>query len=64
MPGLLEIKIQTEKLPSSNADMMLDSTLENEDALKDYQSHPAHQAVANEFVRPFTSQRLCLDFEI
>lgn len=64
VPGLLEIKIQTEKLPSSNADMMLDSTLENEDALKDYQSHPAHQAVANEFVRPFTSQRLCLDFEI
>ena len=64
VPGLLEIKLQTEKLSSSNADMMLDSTLESEDALKGYQSHPAHQAVANEFVRPFTSQRLCLDFKI
>lgn len=64
VPGLLEIKLQTEKLASSNADMMLDSTLESEEALKGYQSHPAHQAVANEFVRPFTSQRLCLDFEI
>ena len=64
VPGLLEIKLQTTKLPSSNADMMLDSTLESEDALKGYQVHPAHIAAANDFVRPFTSERLCLDFEI
>lgn len=64
VPGLLEIKLQTEKLPSSNADMMLDSTLESEDALKGYQTHPDHVAVANGFVRPYTSERLCLDFEI
>ncbi|MBO5106140.1 MAG: Dabb family protein [Clostridia bacterium] len=64
VPGLLEIKLQTEKLPSSNADMMLDSTLENEDALKAYQVHPDHVTVANDFVRPFTSERLCLDFKI
>lgn len=64
VPGLIEIKLQTEKLPSSNADMMLDSTLESEEALKNYQVHPDHVAVANNFVRPFTSERLCLDFEI
>ena len=64
VPGLLEIKLQTEKLPSSNADMMLDSTLESEDALKGYQVHPDHVAAANGFVRPFTSKRLCIDFEI
>ena len=64
VPGLIEIKLQTEKLTSSNADMMLDSTLESEEALKNYQVHPDHVAVANNFVRPFTSERLCLDFEI
>lgn len=63
VPGLLDIKLQIEKLPSSNADMMLDSTLESEDALKGYQVHPDHVAAANTFVRPFTSERLCLDFE-
>ena len=62
--GLFEISLQTEKLPSSNADMMLDSTLESENALKEYQAHPEHVAVANNFVRPFTSERLCLDFEV
>lgn len=64
VPGLLDIKLQIEKLPSSNADMMLDSTLESEDALKGYQVHPDHVAVANGYVRPFTSERLCLDFEV
>lgn len=64
VPGLNEIKLQFNKLPSSNADMMLDSTLESEDALKGYQTHPEHVRVANNFVRPFTKQRLCLDFEI
>ena len=64
VPGLTEIKLQFKKLSSSNADMMLDSTLESEDALKGYQTHPEHVRVANNFVRPFTKQRLCLDFEI
>lgn len=64
VPGLLDIKLQIDKLPSSNADMMLDSTLESEEALKDYQVHPDHVAAANNFVRPFTSERLCLDFEV
>lgn len=64
VPGLTEITLQTEKFSSSNADMMLNSTLENEAALKGYQVHPEHVRVANNFVRPFTSQRLCIDFEI
>ena len=62
--GLIDLKLQIEGLASSNADMMLDSTLENEDALKAYQVNEFHQAAANNFVRPFTTQRLCLDFEV
>ena len=62
IPGLLSIHVQTESLPSSNADVMLDCTFENEEALKSYAIHPAHVAVANTKVRPFTQTRLCLDF--
>ena len=62
--GLTEIKVYTEGLASSNADLMLNSTFESEDALKNYAVHPAHVEVADTLVRPFTAQRSCLDFEI
>lgn len=64
IPGLLDIRVITDGLSSSNADIMLDSTFENEDALKEYAVHPAHVEVANGKVRPFTSTRTCMDYEI
>ena len=65
VPGLMDIHVQaTGKLASSNADIMLDSTLESEEALKGYAVHPAHLAVANGIVRPNTEVRTCLDYEI
>lgn len=64
IPGLLGIRVQNEGLASSNADVMLDSTFENEAALAAYATHPAHVLVADTFVRPFTASRLCLDFEV
>ena len=62
VPGLVDIRVNTEGLASSNADVMLDSTFESEAALKGYAVHPAHVAVADAKVRPFTETRLCLDF--
>lgn len=65
VPGLLDIHVQISGvLSSSNADIMLDSTLESEEALKGYAVHPAHVAVANGVVRPYTEVRTCLDFEV
>ncbi len=65
VPGLLDVKVQIDgRLASSNADVMLDSTLESEEALKGYAQHPEHVAVANGKVRPYTVQRSCLDFEV
>ena len=65
VPGLLDVKVNIDgRLASSNADVMLDSTLESEEALKGYAQHPEHVAVANGKVRPYTVQRSCLDFEI
>ena len=62
--GLIDIKVVTEKLESSNADLMLDSTFVDEQSLKNYAVHPAHVEVADTKVRPFTATRSCLDFEI
>lgn len=65
VPGLIDVKVQIDgRLNSSNADVMLDSTLESEEALKAYAKHPAHVSVADTKVRPYTVQRSCLDFEI
>ena len=63
-PGLLEVKVHTGRLDSSTADVMLDSTFESAEALKNYAVHPEHVAVANGKVRPFVASRSCLDFEV
>ena len=62
IPGLVEIKVQVDRLPSSNAEVMLDSTFESEEALKGYSVHPEHVKVADEKVRPYTKTRSCMDF--
>ena len=64
IPGLLEIRVQTGRLPSSNADLMLDSTFVDAAALAGYSTHPLHVAVADGKVRPYTAQRVCLYFEV
>ncbi len=65
VPGLTDIKVQIDgRLASSNADLMLDCTLESEEALKAYAVHPAHVAISNSRVRPFAAIRSCLDFTI
>lgn len=63
IPGLHSLTVMTEGLASSSADMMLDSTLEDEAALAVYQNHPLHLEAAG-FVRSVVDVRLCLDFEI
>ena len=65
VPGLIDVVVNISgRLASSNCDVMLDSTLENAEALKAYAIHPAHVAVADTKVRPYTVQRTCLDFEV
>lgn len=65
IPGIVEITVSIgNRLESSNSDLMLDSLFESREALKGYAVHPAHVRVADTYVRPYTSQRTCLDFEI
>lgn len=63
IPGLIDIQVNCNGLDSSNADVMLDSSFESVDALKNYAVHPDHVAVADSKVRPYTKSRVCLDFE-
>jgi len=65
VPGLIDIRVQIDgRLETSNADIMLDSTLDSFESLKAYAVHPAHLAVANGVVRPNTELRTCLDYEV
>lgn len=60
--GLVDIVVNIDPLPSSNCDLMLDSSFETEEALKNYAVHPAHVEVADTKVRPFTASRVCMDY--
>lgn len=62
--GLIDLKVHINKLPSSNADMMLESTFTDESALNEYQKNPIHIKIADRFVRPFIDSRLCFDFKV
>ena len=62
--GLEDITVRTEGLPSSNVDVMLDSTFVDAESLKGYATHPKHLAVADGKVRPYTVLRSCMDYEI
>lgn len=64
IPGLIDIVVNTKPLVSSNCDLMLDSSFENEEALKGYAVHPKHVDVANTKVRPYTASRVCMDYEV
>jgi len=62
IPGLIEIRVNGDKLASSSGDAMLDSLFEDEDALKAYSSNPLHVAVADSKVRPFVKIRSSFDY--
>lgn len=64
VPGLTRMNIVINPLASSNAEVMLDSDLESEEALKGYAIHPDHVHVANTYVRPYTEVRMCMDYEV
>lgn len=64
IPGMIDISVRTEYLPTSTVDVMLDTTFESVETLKNYSTHPKHVAVADSKVRPYTAVRSCIDYEI
>ncbi|KIR01257.1 hypothetical protein P261_00071 [Lachnospiraceae bacterium TWA4] len=64
VPGLTSVEVTIDLLDSSTGDLMLDTTMESEEALKGYAIHPEHVKVANTYVRPYTQVRMCVDYLI
>lgn len=64
VPGLVDVKVNINGLPTSTVDVMLDTTFTDADALKAYSTNPLHVAVADGKVRPYTAVRSCLDYEV
>ncbi len=63
VPGLLSVDFVTDPIPSSTHDMALVTTMEKAEDVKVYGSHPEHVKVADTYVRPYTTERACLDYE-
>lgn len=63
IPGLLSVKVHTDGLATSNADVMLETAFDSAESLQGYAVHPAHVAVADGKVRPYTKVRTCFDFD-
>lgn len=64
IPGLINISVSINPLPTSNAELILDSSFESVEALQGYAVHPDHVEVANTKVRPYVGTRACMDYEI
>ena len=62
IPGLLTLEFVACPFGSSTHDMALVSTFEKEEDISVYAKHPAHVAVADTYVRPFVTERACLDY--
>ena len=61
MDGIVSLRVETEPLRGSNADLMLDSVFESMEALDAYQIHPEHAHVSR-FVGSLVENRRCFDF--
>lgn len=63
VPGLLSVDFVADPIPSSTHEVALVTTLEKEEDIKVYASHPEHVRVADTYVRPYTCNRACLDYK-
>lgn len=61
--GIVELRVVTNPLDTSNAEIMLYSAFTDEAALRSYIDHPEHKRVGT-FVRSVTQGRKAIDFEV
>ena len=62
VPGLLTVEFVENPIPSSTHDIALVTTLEKVEDIAVYAKHPDHVYVADTYVRPFVTERACLDY--
>jgi len=61
MDGVVELKVAMDVLPSSNANIVLNSLFEGEEALSAYQNHPEHKRIGS-FIKSVLTNRTCIDY--
>ena len=62
--GLVEIRVYIDPAPTSNAEVLLDSSFDDAAAAAYYNDLPAHVAVKEELIFPNLTNRLCMDYEV
>lgn len=62
VPGLLSADFIENPLPGSNREMALVTTHESEADIAVYAKDPQHNAVADQFVRPYTADRVSVNW--
>ncbi len=63
VPGLLTAEFVGEPLSSGTHDIALVTTLEKASDIAVYAEHPEHVKAADTYVRPYVTDRACLDYE-
>ena len=63
VPGLLTVQFVEEPMSSSTHDVALVTTLEKASDIAAYAVHPEHVRGADDYVRPYVTERACLDYE-
>ncbi|MCL2187449.1 MAG: Dabb family protein [Defluviitaleaceae bacterium] len=61
IPEIVEIRVHINEISSSNMDILLDSTFENEATMAAYKIHPAHVAVSD-YIGTVLCNRVVLDY--
>lgn len=64
VPGLLTVDFVEQPISSSTHDMALITTFEKAEDISVYATHPEHVKVADTYVRPYTCDRACLDYNL
>ena len=63
VPGLLTVEFVSSPMDSSTHDIALVTTLEKKEDVAVYGAHPEHVKVADTYIRPYVTDRVCLDYE-
>lgn len=64
VPGLRTVEFVETPLPSSTHDVALITTLERPEDVEIYAGHPEHVKAADTYIRPYVTERVCLDYEV
>lgn len=64
IPGLLTVDFVEHPFSSSTHSMALITTFAHAEDIAVYAGHPEHVKTADTYVRPYTCDRACLDYEL